>query len=89
MIPGAYRLAAEPIRCNEGKATITIQVVNKGDRPVQVGSHYPFDQVNPQLEFNRAASVRMRLNIPAGTAVRFEPGEAKEVELVQLGGQPR
>ena len=86
MIPGEYILAKGDIECNVGRSTITIVVVNKGDRPVQVGSHFHFFEVNKQMEFNREKAFDMRLNIPAGTAVRFEPGEEKEVELVTFGG---
>ena len=87
MIPGEYFLAPHDIICNEGRDTCTITVVNTGDRPVQVGSHYHFFEVNRQMEFDRSKSFGMRLNIAAGTAVRFEPGEEKETELVSLGGK--
>ena len=87
MIPGEYLLASEPIECNVGRATIKITVVNTGDRPVQIGSHFHFFEVNRQMEFDREKGFGMRLNIPAGTAVRFEPGEEKEVELVEFGGE--
>ena len=87
MIPGEYLLASEPIECNVGRATIKITVVNTGDRPVQIGSHFHFFEVNRQMEFDREKGFGMRLNIPAGTAVRFEPGEEKEVELVDFGGE--
>lgn len=87
MIPGEYILAKEDIECNVGRATSKIAVVNTGDRPVQVGSHFHFFEVNRQMEFDRARAFGMRLNIAAGTAVRFEPGEEKEVELVTLGGE--
>ena len=86
MIPGEYFLASGPVECNVGRATVKIIVVNKGDRPVQVGSHFHFFEVNRQMEFERQKAFGMRLNIPAGTAVRFEPGEEKEVELVEYGG---
>lgn len=86
MIPGEYFLREEPIECNEGKNTALIVVVNTGDRPVQIGSHFHFFEVNRQLSFERAKALGMRLNIAAGTAVRFEPGEEKKVELVELGG---
>src|SRR5206468_11432829 len=71
----------------EGRETATLTVRNVGDRPVQVGSHYHFFETNPELEFDRAAAFGMRLDIPAGTAVRFEPGQEKEVELVTFGGE--
>jgi len=87
MIPGEYILKSEPIEINTGKATATIIVVNTGDRPVQVGSHFHFFETNKQLEFDREKAFGMRLNIAAGTAVRFEPGEEKEVELVDFGGR--
>lgn len=86
MIPGEYILASGAIECNAGKATATITVINTGDRPVQVGSHFHFFEVNKQMAFDRAKALGMRLNIAAGTAVRFEPGEEKEVELVAFGG---
>ena len=86
MIPGEYILAGGNIECNVGRATIKITVVNTGDRPVQIGSHYHFFEVNKQMEFDRAKGLGMRLNIAAGTAVRFEPGEEKNVELVAFGG---
>src|ERR671938_428227 len=86
MIPGEYLLAAEPIELNAGRATRTIAVSNRGDRPVQVGSHCHFFETNRFLDFERAAAYGMRLNIAAGTAVRFEPGDTREVELVAIGG---
>lgn len=89
MIPGEYFLAPDDIECNVGKSTVIVTVVNTGDRPVQVGSHFHFFEVNKQMQFNRANALGMRLNIAAGTAVRFEPGEEKEVELVTLGGVQR
>ena len=86
MIPGEYILKQGNIECNVGRPTVQIPVVNTGDRPVQVGSHFHFFEVNKQMAFNRQKSFGMRLNIAAGTAVRFEPGEEKEVELVTYGG---
>jgi urease beta subunit len=86
MIPGEYILAAGNIEGNKGRATANVTVVNTGDRPVQVGSHFHFFEVNRQMEFDREKAFGMRLNIPAGTAVRFEPGEEKEVVLVSFGG---
>ena len=86
MIPGEYFLAADPIELNAGRPTQRIEVSNRGDRPVQVGSHCHFFEVNRWLAFDRAAAYGMRLNIAAGTAVRFEPGDTREVELVALGG---
>src|ERR1700759_335148 len=89
MIPGEYILADGDIPCNVGRGTCRVTVVNKGDRPVQIGSHFHFFEVNKEMDFDRAKAFGMRLNIPSGTAVRFEPGEEKEVELVTLGGLRR
>ncbi|MBS1567152.1 MAG: urease subunit beta [Bacteroidetes bacterium] len=86
MIPGEYILRSEPIQANEGRTTATVTVMNGGDRPVQIGSHFHFYEVNKQLSFDRDKAWGMRLNIPAGTAVRFEPGEEKQVVLVSFGG---
>ncbi len=86
MIPGEYILAEGDIECNVGRRTDTVFVTNTGDRPVQIGSHFHFFEVNRQMEFEREKAFGMRLNIAAGTAVRFEPGEEKQVELVELGG---
>jgi urease subunit beta len=89
MIPGEYILAEGKIECNVGRKTESVTVVNTGDRPVQVGSHFHFFEVNKMMEFDRAKAFGMRLNIAAGTAVRFEPGEEKEVALVSFGGAQR
>ena len=86
MIPGEYFLKGDPIEANVGRQTSRIAVTNQGDRPIQVGSHCHFFEVNRGLSFDRQSAYGMRLNIPAGTAVRFEPGDTKEVELVALGG---
>jgi urease subunit gamma/beta len=86
MIPGEYLLAEEAIEINAGRAASRLEVSNLGDRPIQVGSHFHFFEVNRWLAFDRAAAYGMRLNIPAGTAVRFEPGDTREVELVEIGG---
>jgi urease subunit beta len=86
MIPGEYFLRADPIEANAGRRTATTTVTNRGDRPIQVGSHCHFFEVNRALDFDRNLAYGMRLNIPAGTAVRFEPGDTKEIELVSLGG---
>jgi urease beta subunit len=86
MIPGEYFLKDEPVECNAGRQTAAVTVVNTGDRPVQIGSHFHFFEANKQLEFDREKAFGMRLNIAAGTAVRFEPGEEKDVELVTFGG---
>jgi urease subunit gamma/beta len=85
--PGEYQLTQGEVILNENRDTVEIEVVNMGDRPVQVGSHYPFFETNAALQFDRAAAYGFRLNIPAGTAVRFEPGERKRVTLVALGGE--
>jgi urease subunit beta len=87
MIPGEYRLQAEPIACNSGREAIAVDVVNRGDRPVQVGSHYHFAESNPALDFDREAAFGRRLDIPAGTAARFEPGDSKTVKLIALAGR--
>ncbi len=87
--PGEYRLDDGDVVLNEGRETATLTVRNLGDRPVQVGSHFHFFEVNPELEFDRAKAFGMRLDIPAGTAVRFEPGDEREVELVCFGGERR
>lgn len=84
--PGEFILHDEPVIINEGRETVTVQVKNTGDRPVQVGSHYHFAEVNSALEFDRSQTVGFRLDIPAGTAARFEPGDAREVNLVAYGG---
>ncbi|TDL32662.1 urease subunit beta [Jeotgalibacillus sp. S-D1] len=87
MIPGEYRLKQEPVVCNEGLNEIVIDVKNKGDRPIQIGSHFHFLEVNESLHFDRERSYGRHLNIPSGTAVRFEPGDAKKVKLVPFRGE--
>ena len=87
MIPGEYFLETAAIDANAGRATKRLVVRHTGDRPVQVGSHYHFFEVNDALQFDRAASRGMRLDIPAGTSVRFEPGEEKQVLLVDFAGE--
>ena len=89
MKPGEYLLdeSAGPIQANVGRRTVRLRVKNTGDRPVQVGSHYHFFEVNKALSFDREKSYGMRLNVAAGTGVRFEPGEEKEIELTDLGGR--
>ncbi len=88
MTPGEIIPAdAEPLEANRGLDTVTLPVSNTGDRPIQVGSHFHFFEVNAALDFDRSAARGFRLNIAAGTAVRFEPGDSKEVELVALAGQ--
>jgi urease beta subunit len=89
VIPGEIFYHDEPIPANAGRLTVTLQVTNRGDRPIQVGSHFHFFEVNPALDFDRAQAYGMRLDIPAGTAVRFEPGMRKTVTLVAFAGQRR
>jgi urease beta subunit len=89
MIPGEYILAKGDIEINVGRKTVSIIVVNTGDRPVQIGSHFHFFEVNKQMQFDRKIAFGMRLNIAAGTAVRFEPGEEKTIELVAFGGNKK
>lgn len=86
MIPGEYILSSEPVICNYNRKTVTLTVNNTGDRPCQIGSHTHFFEVNKALEFPREKAFGYRLNIPAGTSIRFEPGDSKEVELCELGG---
>lgn len=87
MIPGEYILKSEPLEANTGLETRGMVVSNTGDRPIQVGSHFHFYEVNSALAFDREQARGFRLNIPAGTAVRFEPGDTREVELVALAGK--
>ena len=87
MIPGEMLIEPGEIELNAGRATATVKVANSGDRPVQVGSHFHFFEVNPALRFERESAYGMRLNIAAGTAVRFEPGQERTVELVALAGE--
>ena len=89
MIPGEYVLGEGEIVLNEGRRTSTLLVANRGDRPIQAGSHFHFFEVNRLLDFGRDAAFGMRLDIPAGTAVRFEPGDEKVVTLVEFGGARR
>ncbi|AIC15716.1 urease subunit beta [Nitrososphaera viennensis EN76] len=86
MMPGEYVLASEPVMCNTNRKTVKITVKNKGDRPCQIGSHTHFFEVNRALDFPREKAFGYRLNIPAGTSIRFEPGDSKEVELCEIGG---
>ena len=86
MIPGEYFVEDDDVELNVGRATVTLKVANQGDRPVQVGSHYHFAETNSALDFDRVVARGFRLNIPAGTAVRFEPGQTRTVELVALAG---
>ena len=87
MIPGEMKVEAGDIELNVGRRTLSIEVANTGDRPIQVGSHYHFFETNHGLRFDRAAARGMRLNIAAGTAVRFEPGQTRTVELVDYAGE--
>lgn len=87
MIPGEYVLAEESITANDGRETVKLTIVNTGDRPIQVGSHFHFFEVNPALQFEREKAFGMRLNIPSGVAVRFEPGDEKTVVLTELKGK--
>ena len=87
VIPGELLAAAGEIELNAGRKTVTLTVANSGDRPIQVGSHYHFFETNEALRFDRAAARGMRLNIASGTAVRFEPGQQRTVELVDLAGE--
>lgn len=89
MIPGEVTTAPGEITLNDGLEAITLKVANTGDRPIQVGSHYHFFEANPALEFDRAAARGYRLDIAAGTAVRFEPGQARDVQLIPFGGARR
>ncbi len=87
MIPGEYIFKEEEILCNEDMESISIYVINKGDRPIQIGSHYHFYEVNDALSFDREEAYGKRLDIPAGAAVRFEPGDEKEVQLIDYAGK--
>ena len=89
MIPGELLLASGDIELNAGRPTVTVKVANTGDRPIQVGSHYHFYETNDALSFDREATRGFRLNIAAGTAVRFEPGQERQVELVAYAGERR
>ena len=89
MIPGEIVAAPGDIALNAGRATVRVTVANTGDRPIQVGSHYHFYETNRALSFDRETTRGYRLNVPAGTAIRFEPGQEREVELVRYGGEGR
>jgi urease subunit beta len=86
MIPGEMKVAAGELELNKDRRTVTVEVINSGDRPIQVGSHYHFFETNDALRFDRKQAYGFRLNIAAGTAVRFEPGQSRKVELVELAG---
>ena len=87
MIPGEVKVGVGDIVLNEGRKTLQLEITNTGDRPIQVGSHYHFFETNEALQFDRKAAYGYRLNIAAGTAVRFEPGQSRSVELVGLAGE--
>ena len=87
MIPGEMKVAAGDIEINKGRKAVSVSVVNSGDRPIQVGSHYHFFETNEALQFERKKAYGMRLNIAAGTAVRFEPGQSRTIELIPLAGK--
>jgi urease beta subunit len=89
MIPGEWLLDDDPIEINSGRRTLRISVRNTGDRPIQVGSHFHFFEVNRVLDFHRAETLGMRLNVPSGQSIRFEPGDEREVDLVEFGGAGR
>jgi urease beta subunit len=89
VIPGEWLLSDEPVELNIGRRTLQISVRNTGDRPIQVGSHYHFFEVNPALEFDRDATVGMRLDVPSGQSIRFEAGDERDVDLVAFGGRRR
>lgn len=89
MIPGEFILKSEEINCNKDAVNTHVTVINTGDRPIQIGSHYHFYEVNNALKFNREVGYGKRLNIPAGAAVRFEPGDEKEVQLIDYSGERR
>jgi urease subunit beta len=89
MIPGEIFTVDGDITLNEGRTSVTLTVANTGDRPVQVGSHYHFFEVNPALSFDRAKARGMRLDIPSGTAIRFEPGQSRDIQLIPYAGSRR
>lgn len=86
VVPGEWLLSEEPIEINAGRRTLRISVRNMGDRPIQIGSHFHFFEVNRALDFDRPAAVGMRLDIPSGQSIRFEAGDERDVDLVQMGG---
>ena len=89
MIPGEWLLAEEPVEINAGRRTLRLSVRNTGDRPIQVGSHFHFYEVNRALEFDRDAALGMRLDVPSGQSIRFEAGDERDVDLVAFGGSRR
>ena len=89
MVPGEWLLADDPVEINAGRRTLRISVRNTGDRPIQVGSHYHFFEVNRALDFDRPATLGMRLDVPSGQSIRFEAGDERDVDLVEFGGMGR
>jgi urease beta subunit len=89
VIPGEWLLSDEPIEINAGRRTVRLSVRNTGDRPIQVGSHFHFFEVNRALDFDRAAALGMRLDVPSGQSIRFEAGDERDVDLVEMGGSRR
>jgi urease beta subunit len=89
LVPGEFIPSGEPVSINQDRETATVEVTNRGDRPIQVGSHFHFFEVNRRLDFDREAAFGMRLDIPAGDSIRVEPGETRELQLVELGGTKR
>jgi urease beta subunit len=89
LIPGEWILAGQPIEINAGRRVVEMRVRNTGDRPIQIGSHFHFFEVNRALEFDRPAALGMRLNVPSGQSIRFEPGDERQVVLVEFGGFKR
>jgi len=89
MIPGEWLLSDEPIEINTGRRRVHLSVRNTGDRPIQVGSHYHFFEANRALDFDRTSTLGMRLDVPSGQSIRFEPGDEREVDLVEFGGSRR
>jgi urease beta subunit len=88
-IPGEWLLSDEPIEINAGRRTLRLSVRNTGDRPIQIGSHFHFFEINRALDFDRPATRGMRLDVPSGTSIRFEPGDERDVDLVEFGGAGR
>jgi urease beta subunit len=89
VVPGEWLLADEPVELNTGRRRLRVSVRNTGDRPIQVGSHFHFFEVNPALDFDRRSTIGMRLDVPSGQSIRFEAGDERDVELVEFGGRRR
>jgi len=89
VVPGEFFPRNDPVSINQGRETETVEVTNEGDRPIQIGSHFHFFEVNKKLRFNRESAFGMRLDVPAGVSIRLEPGETKKVRLVEIGGNKR